>query len=146
MGDPNTITKLNEILSNSDIVSFAYLFGSRATGHSRPNSDYDIAIFPEENYLKCSDKLEKLSLFNKLQENLEKALGSVKLDLIDLNTATPLLKYKVIRNGLLIMEKNRSFKANKVSRWTMEYLDLKPFLEMRSRTALSNLSGEKNVP
>lgn len=139
------IAALGKILKKSEIVSFAYLFGSRATGYANQNSDFDIAIYPEDLYIKCEDQLKKLSLLNNLQAEIEKALGSSKIDLIDLSIATPLLKYKIIKSGLLISEKDLSFRARKVSRWVMEYLDIQPFLFSRNKTALSKLNGDIDV-
>lgn len=144
--NPSEITyQLSQALKDEKTVSFAYLFGSRAIGKERPDSDFDIGIFPTDFFLNITDKLEQLSLLTKLELKLEKILGSQNIDLVLLSAVNPLLRFKVIKNGLLIVEKDHALKASMVSRWTMEYLDLRPFLEYRNRVALAQYSKDANV-
>jgi len=133
MAREDVIKNLEELFKLEDLVNFSYLFGSRASGHERPDSDFDIAIYPSDRFIKNYDELAKLSLLSKLELNLEKALGTEKIDLIDLSNATPLLRFKVIKSGVLIFEKDKLERVSKITRWISEYLDIQPFLEYRNK-------------
>ena len=83
-------------------VHFAYLFGSRARGQERPDSDFDIAVwFPVE--------LDALARFKRgcdLQARLEQALSG-KVDLIILNDAKPVLQNEAVLRGLALYPQNK---------------------------------------
>ena len=75
-----------------------YVFGSAATGHYAPGSDLDIAVLgsrpllPREAY--------------ELARSLEVDLGT-DVDLVDLITASTVLKFEVIARGRRILCSNR---------------------------------------
>lgn len=71
----------------------AYLFGSRVTDQSRPDSDYDIAVLAESP-LSGRLKLE-------LTEALADQLGN-DVDLVDLSTASTVLRSQIVGTGKLL--------------------------------------------
>jgi uncharacterized protein len=145
MISPEQFKSFSQFFESNEYISFAYIFGSRATETNRPDSDYDIAFYPADKFLKIANKIDKHSVQSSIELELEKLLKTEKLDLVNLDTASPLLRYKVIKNGKLILEKNPFLHRSKVARWVMEYLDLKPFLEQRNKIALENFKAGKNV-
>ena len=66
------------------------LFGSRAQGNSRQNSDYDIAVL-------LDGKADKVLLWNSAQTLAAQLLQDV--DLIDLRDATTVLQKEIIVSG-----------------------------------------------
>lgn len=70
-----------------------YLFGSRAAGHARENSDIDVAVLP----------LEPLpaGVLPAIREALEESHVPWRVDLVDLSQATPELVSNVQREGVL---------------------------------------------
>lgn len=86
--------QIEALLRSSGLnIVFAYLFGSRAKGEARQESDYDIAVFPRES-LSARDRFE-------LQQQLALALQN-DVDLVDLTTANDVLRVQVIGDGKLI--------------------------------------------
>jgi predicted nucleotidyltransferase len=77
-------------------VRFAYLFGSRARGLERPDSDVDIACWYQE-----EDCLKRFQQHCNLQAELEK-LFHAPLDLVVLNDARPILQGEAVLKGRLL--------------------------------------------
>ncbi|MCD6484985.1 MAG: nucleotidyltransferase domain-containing protein [Candidatus Odinarchaeota archaeon] len=109
------ISKLKEILEPDENILFAYLFGSLARGQTHTYSDIDVAV-----YVKTLTPDEYLRIFKKLSRSFEK-----DIDLIMLNDAPPLLRHKVIYEGVLIFCKDSKLHYKFVSSTLIEALDFK---------------------
>lgn len=72
-------------------VFLAYLFGSLVRGKG---NDIDLAVL--------GDKED----FAGLREKLWEALGTQRLDLVNLKTASPLLRFQIISSGILVYKKS----------------------------------------
>ncbi|NES20121.1 MAG: nucleotidyltransferase domain-containing protein [Symploca sp. SIO3E6] len=80
------------------------LFGSRATGKTHANSDWDFAALYDEQlreaYCRGFDWFEVPGLIGEVF-----SLNSDKIDVVELDRGTPLLNYHVARDGKLLYEK-----------------------------------------
>jgi predicted nucleotidyltransferase len=92
-----------------------FLFGSIARGFSTDESDVDIAIMFE--------RVPDLFELNDLRDQLSRCVGQ-EVDLITLNTASPIIKMQVLRYGLQIKKDERDYNEFFVST-VREYSDLK---------------------
>ncbi len=105
-------------------------FGSRVSGKSVSTSDYDFAVVA----------VEKLSLSERvsISENIAKKMEikEDKIDLVDLSSASPLLKFEVARNGKLIDGDYAQFIRFKV-RAFKEYVDTAKFRRLRERVMMT---------
>ena len=80
---------LEQRLAAFDDVAFAYLFGSRARGEERPDSDWDVAVYLRDG-LSSSERFDqRLRLLAELDD-----FGRV--DVVILNDAPPLLAHRAI--------------------------------------------------
>jgi len=100
---PENITELipqavNYLESTPDVV-FAYLFGSLAKGKPRPLSDVDIAVYLAEP-LSFSDV--KLDILGKLID----ILHTDEIDLVVLNTADLPLAMNILKNKIVVVDKD----------------------------------------
>ncbi len=89
------MARIRQFMSTQEDVVAAYLFGSRAEGRARPQSDVDIAVL-------LADTLDsETRLFRRLRlgADLEKLLGC-PVDLVVLNDAPIRLKHQVLAHGL----------------------------------------------
>lgn len=121
--DPHGLAnQLTPLLTDEPAVIYAYLFGSVARGDAGPRSDVDIAVL-------TPDEIEPglLKPLTRLKLNLEDALGR-RVDLVHLNQVPPDLVHRVLRDGLLLIDKapNRRVAFEVQSR--NEYWDLLPIL------------------
>ena len=111
-------------------VVAAYLYGSRARGTERPDSDVDLAILLRN----CAEgTLESLAL--DLEGDIEQRLGRT-VQLLVLNTASPDLVHRVLRDGRLLIDHEPSERIRFEVASRNRYFDLLPVLnEYRRSTA-----------
>ena len=106
---------LEECALKHENFLLVFLFGSIARGFSTDESDVDIAIMFE--------RVPDLFELNDLRDQLSRCVGK-EVDLITLNTASPIIKMQVLRYGLLIKKDERGYNEFFVST-VREYSDLK---------------------
>ena len=95
------LDKIKQIFREISEVKLAYLFGSQATGKTGPLSDYDFAVYLDE---ELTD-FEMFDIKTKLLDRIGRSLKTDKVDVVVLNqTEKPELKYHVIKDGQLIHE------------------------------------------
>jgi hypothetical protein len=100
----------------------AYLFGSYARGEERPNSDVDVAVlFPAD----ASSTL--IGPLAALRGDLERSLGR-QVDLIDMRRAPVDLIHRILREGHLLVERDRAERVRFEVQARNEYFDLLPYL------------------
>lgn len=107
-----------------------FVFGSVARGSDGPGSDIDVAVLfdtPPPSTLMGP----QLSL----ETRLEHALGR-PVDLIVLNTASADLVHRVLRDGDLVVERDRSRRIRFEVAKRNEYFDLQPVRDAYRRTAV----------
>lgn len=85
-----------------DEVRAALLFGSRATGRARADSDIDVAVLLDAT-LAPERPIERLS---RLLKALAKELAADRLDLVILNDAPPALAFQVLKHGRVAFERD----------------------------------------
>ena len=120
----SVIEVLRAALERSEAaVSCAYLFGSVARDEDRSASDIDVAVLFTE-----TPPATLLGPVATLQADLEEALGR-EVDLIILNRAGPDLIHRVLRDGELLMEPDRSHRIRFEVDSRNAYFDLLPYLQ-----------------
>ena len=112
-----------QLLEPINEITLAFLFGSVVNRDSF--QDVDIAVqliddFPRSNYLDF--QLD-------LQLDLQKGLKN-EVDLVILNEAPPLLRYKVLKTGTLIIERDRAAFRDFFRQTVYEYFDFLPVLDL----------------
>jgi predicted nucleotidyltransferase len=98
----------------------AYLFGSFARGTARPASDVDLAVLfrePPESRL-AAGPLD-------LEGDLERALGH-RVQLVVLNRAPSDLVHRVLRDGRIVLDRDRAARIRFEIDKRNEYFDLEP--------------------
>lgn len=89
------------IVSRYPSVGAVYLFGSRATGGAHARSDYDIAVYIDEN-----DIVKRNETLYQLSGEIARALQSDDIDIHSLrDLQAPELKYQIITQGKIIFER-----------------------------------------
>ena len=123
---------LEAYFASLDSVVLAYLFGSQARGKAGLLSDVDVAVLlasqPDDGH--CFDvRLEVIG-------GLMDILHFSNVDVAILNQVPLALRYRIVRDGILLFCRDRramvAFKARTVS----EYLDFKPVIEQHERAIL----------
>lgn len=97
----------------------AYLFGSQARGTADAASDVDVALLLESSPKTLDD------LHLDVAADLERELGS-PVDVVVLNRATGDLVHRVLRDGELLVDNDRSARIRFEVRARNDYFDLAP--------------------
>lgn len=110
--------------------SLIILYGSQATGKTRKGSDTDIAVL-EDHPLTLK---EKTKLTQELAEELKRS--DDEIDLVDLQTAPPLLQFQVAKTGRLLRGDPFTFTRFKVLAFK-RYADTAKFRRLREQVLSS---------
>lgn len=106
---------------NGEVVC-VYLFGSHARGTAVAGSDVDVGV------LYTTEPPETLAGMGlDLAADLEAAIGH-RVDLVVLNRAPVDLIHRVLRDGVLVCQRDRSARIRFEVRARNEYFDLLPYL------------------
>lgn len=112
------LEKIDKIFSRFSKVKLAYFFGSMASGKAGPMSDYDFAVWLDE-----ENKKKTFDIKFELQDKISLELKTDKVDIVILNLAeSPELKFNVIKDGKLIFAKE-PFKVLIEPKILNEYFD-----------------------
>lgn len=132
-----SIKQLNEnlqsIFQKEARVAAVYLFGSLVQGKVHPKSDIDLAVLisPDKNF-GLDDTLN-------LEVNITLALKTERYDLVILNNASLILRFRVISTGKLIYVANDDFRSEFEEKVMQEYYDFMPRLNDFNREYFSAL-------
>jgi len=110
---------VKKVLNEKEYILFAYLFGSQATGHTNTNSDVDVAVYINE---ECQEKFFDIRL--KLMEEINRATKK-EADVIILNTAPPFLRFVIIEEGKILINRDLSKEIDFKLKAMSEYFDYK---------------------
>lgn len=122
MTTPDLQEQLRDALARRSDLAAAWLFGSRARGTERANSDVDVAILLREDPPRTLD-----GLMLDLQDDLAGELGR-PVDLVVMNHAPADLVHRVLRDGELLIENDRSRRVRFEVARRAEFFDLLPIL------------------
>ncbi|MBK7975679.1 MAG: hypothetical protein IPK07_21160 [Deltaproteobacteria bacterium] len=114
---------LRSVLERRADVRFAYLFGSTVTRDPATARDVDVAV--------SFTVSPSLFAVGELATSLEGVLGR-EVDVVDLDDATTLLRWEVVRSGRVLMAPDPRALAEFRARVPLEYLELKPHLERQA--------------
>lgn len=119
-----------------DELAVVYLFGSRARGTAVPRSDVDLGLLFHEPQTEVL-----LGPRNRIEGEVEATLG-LPVQAVELRSAPPDLVHRVLRDGVLVLETDRSARIRFEHRKRMEYLDLQPVRDLyrRARQAATEAS------
>lgn len=120
-------------------VTLAYLFGSQAENAARAESDVDLAVLLAPHLPRSTWFEIHLALIGDVCE----VLGRNDVDLVLLNQATPLVRYQVVKHGIVLYEDPLTRPAIAfTSQTVVQYADTAHFRKL-SRAYLESWSEMK---
>lgn len=138
MRKEDLLEKLNEFLEKVNKqypIELAYLFGSFSTETYNKESDIDIAIMFKEKYESKTEAIVKGNIIDMGRKYFQR-----ELDVISLHSATPLLKYEVVKKGVLLKESK--IRSEFESLALREYFDFKHYAEIYNKAMVKALKEE----
>lgn len=106
-------------------------FGSQISGRAKPVSDFDFGVL----YPKPLSLSERTNIAESLSKKFN--INEDKIDLVDLSSASPILKFEVAKNGKLVEGDTFDFIRFKV-RAFKEYQDTAKFRRIREQVMMKN--------
>lgn len=121
---------LCEFFQSRAKVCSVYLFGSRAAGAARADSDVDVGLL----YFQAPPAtLTSMPFREEAELSAELRLP---VQLIVMNTAPVDLVHRILRSQRLLLDKDPSFRIRFEVKRRNEYFDLKPILDQYRRRAV----------
>lgn len=117
--DQQTEETLRAVIARGPAAHFVAIFGSRAVGTARADSDLDLAWLPTDPNVSLADELA-------LQAELTRAAGC-DVDLVRLDRASTICRHEVARDGRLLAGSAASFTRFRAAA-IGEFLDFEPAL------------------
>lgn len=126
------MSRLASYFASLDHVLLAYVFGSHARGQAGPLSDLDIAVMVDETL----DADQSFDLRLEIIGGLMDILRVKDADVTILNQAPLALRYRVLRDGVLLYCRDPDVRVEFTARTVTAYLDFKPIIERHERAIL----------
>jgi predicted nucleotidyltransferase len=126
------VDRLIDVISKEPAVRLAVLFGSTARGETGRRSDVDVAI-----RLGSEDQATRV--------RIEAALGIAAgraLDWIEMDEASPLARFEIARDGVLLVERDPHAWAEFRARAMIDWWDWAPTQRKIDRAAMDRIRAE----
>jgi predicted nucleotidyltransferase len=127
--------RLSRACSELPAVRLAFLFGSRAKGHPREESDFDVAVLVDESIAGT----DRGQIIRQLAARLGREVSSALLDLVLLNDAPALLRHRVLRDGILLFQRSPEERVRFAIRTIRDYQDGSIRREMFTKSRIERL-------
>ena len=123
--DRQLLARLARALSPREEILEAYLFGSRARGQARRDSDIDVAVYVDES--RARDGVWGYRA--ELTTDLMVALGTNDVDVVVLNRASIVLYHRVLRDGVRVFSRDLRATTTRAGQALSRYFDFLPQLD-----------------
>lgn len=133
--DEQARRRLADALDRPEVIA-VYVFGSQATGRAGPLSDADVAVLLHDSI--SAERRGDLHL--DLIGAAVGALGTNEVDLVLLRQAPPLLRHRVLRDGILILDRAPRERLRFQVRALNEYFDTAPLRAELARGLCNRLA------
>lgn len=114
-------------------VVFAYLFGSRAHGRPRPDSDTDVAVLLDYTL----DPDQRFAFTLRAFRPLEQA-ARTPIDLVVLNDAPLALQGRIVHDRVVLYSRDESLRVRYESLTLRKFWDFTPRVEAMARAYLAD--------
>ncbi|HOV79007.1 MAG TPA: nucleotidyltransferase domain-containing protein [Bacillota bacterium] len=132
--------KLRDFFNSRAELTALYIFGSHAAGKAGPLSDIDLAFLVD--YSLIDEKNYPYGYQSFLTGEMMKLLGTNDIDVVILNTAPPLLKFQILKNGDILFSRSDAKALEFYVKTFNEYQDIRPLLAVQNMY-LSRRLGKK---
>lgn len=130
---------MREVLASFPAVRFATVFGSQARGRERAGSDIDIGLLLDP---------DTPELRVKIEAELGRA-AKREVDLVFLDSAPPLLRFEIARDGVLLVARDRNDWVDFRTRAMLDWWDWAPTARLIDEAAIHRLrekAGPRDGP
>jgi len=128
MPDPNLADRVREVLASAPAeVVAVYLYGSRARGAGSARSDLDLGLLLRDSFRPTLGNAAR-----RIEDDVERAVR-LPVQAVVLNTASADLTHRVLRDGILLVDRDRAARIRFEVRARNDYFDLAPIRRLYRR-------------
>ncbi len=131
--------ELYQMCESAPGILAVYLFGSRAKGEDRPDSDIDLAFLFERGRFE-EDRFDALRVAETFGYEVTRLLGA-RVDVTLLNAASLEFAHAVVEEAFLLYERDKGERILYEVVLENEYEEFKPFIEDLRRAKLNSLAS-----
>lgn len=129
--------RIKDILKKEKDIVLAYLFGSFARDDTTPLSDIDIGIL----FNSGIDSLRRHNLKLRLMGEIAQACKVDKIDIVDIEKGSILLKYNIIKHGNILKSADEDRRVQHETSIISRYLDEKYYIQRHSDMILKRIAS-----
>jgi uncharacterized protein len=129
--------RIGQALGELNEVRLAFLFGSRARGRAREDSDFDIAVLLDAE----AARADRGKTVRRLAGRLGRVVSSALLDIVVLNDAPSLLRHRVLRDGIVLFQRSPEERCRFAVKTIRDYQDGQVRREQATRQRILRLKG-----
>lgn len=126
--------RLRGFFQSREEVIAVYLFGSTVKDKNRADSDLDLAVLFHPTLDKVKSFKARLAIANELEETIGK-----KIDIVDIGNADPFFIHQIMKNKLLIMDKDLHYRVRFEVSYRKKFFDRQRFYNLYYGQALKRL-------
>ncbi len=127
------IEQLQAYFANHGEIDVAYLFGSYARNEATTLSDVDVGIL----WSRPQSLTQKLQIEGQIIFDLQTLLHIEEINVVELDETPATLNYRVIHEGILLLNRDENKRIRFTLRTINEYLDFQPVLERHEKAVLA---------
>jgi len=132
--DPHVLAGVGAVVEGHPCVAAAWVFGSVARGEARSSSDLDLAVLIREPA--CATDEAELRV---LSTELERFSPSGCVDIVVLGAQGAVFRQRVLRDGVLVVDRDRAARHAYEALTIMQYLDWKPTHDIAMTSTMAGL-------
>ncbi|MCC7032089.1 MAG: nucleotidyltransferase domain-containing protein [Acidobacteria bacterium] len=121
-------------------VRLAFLFGSRARGQARRDSDIDVAVLLDEE----AARADRGATIRQVAAELGRTVSAAHLDLVVLNDAPALLRQRVLRDGIVLYQRSPADRVRFAVKAIRDYQDGQIRRERFTRARIRKLGAQSD--
>lgn len=125
-----------DYFARRDDITAVYLFGSTVKNRERKGSDLDLAILFKGEICPYERFQAKLQIANDLETEVK-----ADLDIVDLRSADLFFVHQVMKNKLLLFEREINDRVSFEVKYRKRFFDLMPFYKEYHRQSRKRLEG-----
>lgn len=114
--------RIRAIAAEEPAVAAVYLFGSTARGTAGPLSDIDVGLL-------LSRDADEEAVVGRLTDALARTFRTDRVDVVSLTSMPIPVRYRVLRDGIRLLERDRSARIRFAVETIRHYLDFQPLRE-----------------
>lgn len=130
---------VNRYFADNDEIMAVYIYGSVVSGKDKESSDIDIALLARENINLIDSYEARVCYANDIARLVKK-----DVDVVFLQDVGDILAFQVLRNGVVVVDKDREFRCSFTALRLIQCLDFQFYEKRMQRGMIAAMRRDSN--